>query len=169
MHRTLFCFSLRVLLYSPHIWCGAIETSSSYLSLAPWVWWVLRVDWRWIPPHSNSSRGQKQGATRCDEAEGPLQGTAGQAWVGTAVAHSHYCSSTGLEEKLRSRHMATLPRPPLRPPATHTQEGLVAPGGTTRTLHSSHVWQGSGAKQSVVALAGMEAGWGVGWVAGCRG
>ncbi|KAG7225768.1 hypothetical protein INR49_014419 [Caranx melampygus] len=46
---------------------------------------------------------------------------------------------TAQQETGRSRHMATLPRLPLCPPATHTQEGLVAPGGTTRSLHSSHM------------------------------
>lgn len=92
-------------------------------------------------PSSDISRGLKQ----YDGVEGPLRGKVGQASLGTAVTHSHYCSSIGLEEKVRSRHMATLPRLHPVPCHTHYEAGMVAPGSTTCSLHSSCVWQGSGA------------------------
>ena len=70
-------------------------------------------------------------AARWDEVEGPLRGKVGQASVGTAVAHSHYCSSAASEEKGRSRHMATLPRLP--PVPCHTHPGRP---GSARRHHS---------------------------------
>lgn len=69
--------------------------------------------------------------------QGPLQAKVGQASVGTAVAHSHYCSSTGFEKKKNRGLLLPTTWPlchacTLCTPATHTQDGLVAPGGTTR-------------------------------------
>lgn len=106
------------------------------------------VGWKSSAASSNSVM-----AARWDEVEGPLRGKVGQASVGTAVAQSHYCFSAASEEKGRSRHMATLPLCHACPPspATHTQGGLVVPGGTTRSLHSCHVWQGGRAKRRGVA------------------
>lgn len=88
--------------------------------------------------------------------------------MGTAVAHSHYCSSTGLEKKGAAPATWPLCHACTLSPATHTQEGLVAPGGTTRSLHCCHVWQASRAKQRGAPGVGTGPGWrqgsGVGWV-----
>lgn len=69
--------------------------------------------------------------------------------------------------------MATLPRlPPAPCPPCHThRKALAAPGGTTRSLHSRHVWHGQPSKTErcsrVRDMARVEAGWGegkYGWV-----
>lgn len=113
---------------------------------------------------TNSSRGQRQRATWWDEVEGPLQGKVGQASVGTAVAHSHYCSSTALEEKGRSRHMATVPRLPLVPCNTH-------PGrpGSARRHHSQFALLSRVAGQSSKTERCCRLGTGHGWKPGVRG
>lgn len=117
------------------------------------------VEWKSSAASSNSVM-----AARWDEVEVPLRGKVGQASVGTAVAHSHYCSSAASEEKGRSRHMATLPRLP--PVPCHTHPGRP---GSARRHHSQFALLSRVAGRSSKTERCCRIGTGPGVEAGVRG